>query len=46
MVIWASALRKELSERAKCFATAKGLTHYESKGGTVLFPGDAAKPLS
>ena len=42
MVNWASALRKELSETAKCFATAKGLTHYESRGGTVLFPGDAA----
>ena len=44
MVNWASALREELSERAKYFATAKGLIYYESLGAsrTVLFPGDAA----
>ena len=42
MVSSASALRKELSERARCFATAKGLAHYQSCGGTVLFPADVA----
>ena len=44
MVNWASALRRELSEKARCFATAKGLTYYESLGAsrTVLFLGDAA----
>ena len=42
MVNWGSALRKGLSERARCFATVKELTYYESRGGTVLFPEDAA----
>ena len=40
---WQSRLRKELAERAKCFATVKGLIHYESLGSspTVMLPADA-----
>ena len=36
-------LRKELAERAKRFATANGLAHYESVGRTaILFPAEPA----
>ena len=42
---WESRLRNELGERAKHFAVANGLTHYESLGHppTILFPAEPAK---
>ena len=41
---WQSLLREELAERAKRFATANGLPHYESRGRspTILFPAEPA----
>lgn len=43
---WKSRLRKELAERAECFAKANSLTHYKScaqKDPTILFPADRVK---
>ena len=41
---WESLLRKKLAERAKRFATANDLDHYESLGRTptILFPAEPA----
>ncbi|MCY3763378.1 MAG: hypothetical protein OXH50_19200 [Gemmatimonadetes bacterium] len=41
---WGLLLRKELAQKAKHFATANGLTHYESLGRspTILFPAEPA----
>lgn len=43
---WRSRLRKELARRAKRFAIANGLTHYESlarRNPTVLYPAEPGK---
>lgn len=42
---WRLLLRKELAERAKCFATANSFTYYKSLGQcpTILFPAETAK---
>ena len=44
MTNWGSALRRELAQRAKRFAVAHNITHYESCGfpPTILFPSDPA----
>ena len=41
---WGLLLRKELAEKAKCFASDRGIDHYESLGHypTILFPADPA----
>ena len=45
MMNWASTLRRELAQRAKRFAVAHNVTHYESLGvsPTIMFPGDPAE---
>lgn len=42
MTDWASTLRRELSQRARVFADAHGVSWYESRGTppTILFPAD------
>ncbi len=44
MTNWGPALRRELAQRAKRFAVAHNITHYESCGfpPTILFPSDPA----